>query len=85
MNEAGLSTSERHWIARAGSSSLDIGDEEAFKKTAKKVSKRFLITPEELKQGIRLNINAGTVFDIDNVINDGNADRTKYYKRYGFN
>jgi hypothetical protein len=85
MNGSFEGIDQRHWLGISGSTALDIGDSGTMDVVGKIVPKRLLISPEELKKGIRLDVPAGNIFNVDDLFGvPSTADRKKYYGKYGF-
>ncbi len=84
MNEAfDFILDEDHWIGKIGNNIVDLGDNGAFSQTAKvPENKKYMLTAEELKKGVILNINAGLIHDVD--IGSQSAQRRKFYGKFGY-
>ena len=85
FDEAGDATDEFHFIGMSGKNAIDLGDtgtafDGAFDKTAKTASKSLFIKVEDFKKGIRLDINASHIHDID----DNEKDRKAFYGALGY-
>ncbi len=82
FNEDGTSIDEEHMIGYKG---VDLGDFALFHKNAYDttfviVDKKYFISPEMLKKGLRMDIDVSKVCDID----DEDADRLKCYGYLGW-
>ncbi len=85
FNEDFALDSEDHYIVNNSSRvGIDLGDLAAFKKTRLTTPKEMFISPDDLRQGIQLDINAGKVCDIDNAFEDGHPRRKQCYGKYGY-
>lgn len=78
FNENDDTSNEDHYIGEMDNLGVDLGDGGAFAKVSKKVHKKFLISLEDVKAGIMVNIDAGQVTDIDEE-----GDRA-VYAQYGY-
>ncbi len=83
MNEQ-FDVNETHYIGKSGNTAVDLGDNGVFSGASNQiiptvVSQQYLITPEDLQNGIILNINAADIHDIDSE-----ADRKLYYGYLGY-
>lgn len=80
MNEAFDPKDEWHYIGRIGGSAVDMGDKDAFDVTAREAPNEYFTSVEDLKKGIKMDIDAGNIHDID----DGDEQRAVVYNAIGF-
>lgn len=86
MNEygVGVDQDERHFIGinKNSGTGIDLGDKINLDADTllKNVNEKYFMTQEELETGVRLNVDAGIIYDID----EGDDDRHTFYRGLGY-